>query len=289
MTPTLFALAASIIALPALAQTTTATTTSSSPSSSSSVSSVQVVALLFLPDAHPHSLEASVVDFSLFPGSTFTTTSDGSTITAAPTPATWAHTRLMVDCPASKNAENDACREAGIYPAEIHMQDPNLYGGVTTYLPDNSTTTWTCQPGYPSAPMNMMLEVKCAKTTESDGTTQSEWTTYDNCYGLAHLRPVVITAGTEKLERLPPSIATLDTVSTIDANLYLSGLAGARQGSVQTVSSSSTAKPTGEAGEGGSDGDGEAGNEGAGIKSVGGIGLAVWALIGLATCMTVFG
>lgn len=131
---------------------------------------------LFLPDSQPLSLEASAV-----------------TVNSAGTKPV---TTVEVDCPTAVSPENDACRSAGIYPAQVYHTQGSVWGGTTTYSADDSTTTWVCTlqgsvPEFGSA--------ECTKTILGGGSTRTETEKYEACYVAAHQRPIVVTAGVGKI------------------------------------------------------------------------------------------
>ncbi|KAL2149086.1 hypothetical protein VTH82DRAFT_1772 [Thermothelomyces myriococcoides] len=143
---------------------------------------------LFLPDSEPLSLDGSVVGVS----------------TAGADPVTtW-----RVACPTGASPEDEACRAADIYPAQVYHTQGSVWGGTTTYLADDSTTTWVCTLGN----SNPTLSGECTKTIVKGQSTRSETATYGNCYVAAHQRPIVVTAGLDKIR----------FYATIDASLYLS-------------------------------------------------------------------
>ncbi|KAK4120140.1 hypothetical protein N657DRAFT_649494 [Parathielavia appendiculata] len=130
---------------------------------------------LFLPDSEPISLEASAIAVN--------------TVGRDPV------TTLQVACPTAASPENDACRSAGIYPAQVYHTQGPVWGGTTTYSVDDSTTTWVCTLGG----SNPKLSGECTKTIVSSGSTRTETAEYGNCYVVAHQRPIVVTAGGENI------------------------------------------------------------------------------------------
>ncbi|PKS11285.1 hypothetical protein jhhlp_003047 [Lomentospora prolificans] len=137
----------------------------------------------FLPDSEPTSLVASVKSIGTVSGDVVTT--------------------LEVACPTPSSPENEACREAGIYPAEVYHTQGSVWGGTTTYSIDDSTTTWRCELGG-GLGGKQGLDARCSKTIESSGSTRTESTTYDNCYCIAHLLPMVVTANADLLGHYVP-------------------------------------------------------------------------------------
>jgi hypothetical protein len=132
---------------------------------------------LFLPDSQPLSLEASVV-----------------TVNSAGTKPV---TTVVVDCPTAASPDNDACRSADIYPAQVYHTQGSVWGGTTTYSADDSTTTWVCtlQGSPPDSG-----SAECTKTIVGGGSTRTETEEYGACYVGAHQRPIVITAGVDKIQ-----------------------------------------------------------------------------------------
>lgn len=131
----------------------------------------------FLPDSEPTSLDASVI--------------------AVNTAGTDPVTTMQLAWPTAASPENDACRAAGIYPAQVYHTQGSVFGGTTTYSADDSTTTWRCELGENSAGR---AGGTCSKTIVSKGTTRTESDDYNTCYVLAHQRPVVVTAGLDKVK-----------------------------------------------------------------------------------------
>ncbi|KAK4236694.1 hypothetical protein C8A03DRAFT_35383 [Achaetomium macrosporum] len=136
---------------------------------------------VFLPDSEPLSLEASAVAVN--------TVGTGLNTDLV--------TTLHVACPTAASPENDACRAAGIYPAQVYHTQGSVWGGTTTDPGDDSTTTWQCA----LAGSNPTLGADCVKTVVGALGQFSRVLigAYDNCYVLAHQRPVVVTAGAEKI------------------------------------------------------------------------------------------
>jgi hypothetical protein len=149
---------------------------------------------VFLPDSEPLSLEASAIAVN--------------TVGSAPNVDTI--TTLEVACPTAASPENDACRSAGIYPAQVYHTQGSVWGGTTTYSADDSTTTWVCSLGG----SNPDLSGQCTKTIVGGGSTRTETAEFGNCYVVAHQRPVVVTAGVEKINS--------HHFMTIDASQYVS-------------------------------------------------------------------
>ncbi|KAL2015388.1 hypothetical protein VTK56DRAFT_5542 [Thermocarpiscus australiensis] len=149
------------------------------------------IATFFLPDSEPLSLDASVV--------------------AVNTPDTDDPvTTLQIACPTAASPENDACRAAGIYPAQVYHTRGSVWGGTTTYARDDSTTTWRCALGDAARGGGSGggggVTAACSKTIVVGGggsggraTTRTESAAYDNCYVVAHRLPLVVTAGADKL------------------------------------------------------------------------------------------
>jgi hypothetical protein len=102
----------------------------------------------------------------------------------------------VVACPTAASPENDACRSAGIYPAQVYHTQGSVWGGTTTYSADDSTTTWVCTLGGSGD----SLTGECTKTIASGGSTRTETSQYDDCYVAAHQRPIVVTAGQDKIQ-----------------------------------------------------------------------------------------
>ncbi|KAK4151224.1 hypothetical protein C8A00DRAFT_45528 [Chaetomidium leptoderma] len=151
---------------------------------------------LFLPDSEPLSLEASAV--------------------AVNTVGTVPVITLEVACPTAASPDNDACRRAGIYPAQVYHTQGSVWGGTTTYSADDSTTTWVCTLGGGGI---TGLAGECTKTIVSGGgsttKTRTETAQYEGCYVAAHQRPIVVTAGVDKIDRA-------HYYDEIDASKYIS-------------------------------------------------------------------
>ncbi|KAK4033556.1 hypothetical protein C8A01DRAFT_49901 [Parachaetomium inaequale] len=162
---------------------------------------------LFLPDSEPLSLEASAVAVN--------------TVGRDPV------TTLEVACPTAASPENDACRSAGIYPAQIYHTQGSVWGGTTTYAADDSTTTWVCSLGG----SDPTLVGECTKTIVGGGSTRTETAEYGNCYVAAHQRPIVVTAGLEKIT--PAHFMTIDASKLV--SLRSSQLAAAGCPASQTT------------------------------------------------------
>jgi hypothetical protein len=148
----------------------------------------------FLPDSQPISLEASAVAVN----------------TIGVAPYTETVTTLVLACPTAASPDNDACRAAGIYPANVFHTQGSVWGGTTTYPADDSTTTWLCKLGGAGSE----LHGECVKTIASGGSTRTETSQYDHCYVPAHQLPIVVTAGLDKVNRYG--------FLTIDAEEYVS-------------------------------------------------------------------
>lgn len=153
---------------------------------------------LFLPDSEPLSLEASAVAIN--------------TVTAGRAD-TRGVTTVVVACPTAASPENDACRAAGIYPAQVYHTQGSVWGGTTTYSADDSTTTWVCSLGGSGA----SLTGDCTKTIVGGSSTRTETSQYDDCYVMAHQRPVVMTAGVKIQDGWG-----LRGSDTMDASQYIS-------------------------------------------------------------------
>lgn len=146
----------------------------------------------FLPDSAPSSLVASIVQV------TYVTTVSNSTS------GEWV-TSLVLDCPPTTKPVKDECRAAGIYPASVYHTRGSVWGGTTTLVADDSTTTWRCELGQRYTPSvdgtsRPGSSAYCTKTIEAPGKARETVTAnYDQCY-LAHQKlPIVVTAGGEKL------------------------------------------------------------------------------------------
>ncbi|KAK3986936.1 hypothetical protein QBC44DRAFT_211625, partial [Cladorrhinum sp. PSN332] len=125
------------------------------------------------------------------------------TQTANPTELT-----LQIDCPTASSPQNDACRSASIYPAQVTQKillspgGGSEWKGVTSYLVgDDSTTTWTCWQGVTVKPELMINEMvpyaQCVSTIIKSGGSDIRYATnrYDECYLYRHMLPLVVTAG----------------------------------------------------------------------------------------------
>jgi hypothetical protein len=128
---------------------------------------------------------------------------DASIIAVNPDPSETAHSvvTLAVDCPKTASPDNDACREEGIYPAQIYHTQGSVFGGTVTASADDSTTTWVCALGGCAGCGTQApdLSAECTKTVVAKGNKRVELTSLDGCYILAHSVPLVVTAGAEKL------------------------------------------------------------------------------------------
>jgi hypothetical protein len=155
---------------------------------------------LFLPDSQPLSLDASAVAVN----------------TAGPSPVT----TLEVACPTAASPDNDACRLAGIYPAQVYHTAGSVWGGTTTYSADDSTTTWVCTLGG-NPPISGSAD--CTKTIVG-GSTRTETEAYNACYVGAHQRPIVVTAGAETI--LSAHYFTIDASELVSARNSVMAEAG---------------------------------------------------------------
>lgn len=145
------------------------------------------VATFFLPDSEPLSLDASIIAVN--------TVNDDAVTT------------LELACPTAPSPENEACRSAGIYPAQAYHTQGSIWGGTTTYAVDDSTTTWKCELGSGSDdPPGVMG--RCDKTIVENAATRTESASYDECYVIAHQLPIVVTAGVDKIN--PAHYLTID-------------------------------------------------------------------------------
>ncbi|KAK4245939.1 hypothetical protein C7999DRAFT_42548 [Corynascus novoguineensis] len=175
---------------------------------------------LFLPDSEPLSLDASVVGVS----------------TAGTDPVT----TLRVACPTGSSPENNACRTAGIYPAQVYHTRGSVWGGTTTYSADDSTTTWICTLGgsHPT------LSGDCTKTIVASDSTRTMTATYGNCYVGAHQRPIVVTAGLEKIDSFITTIDASELVSIQQSLLSEDGCPSSKttiwEGAVTRATSTTT-------------------------------------------------
>jgi hypothetical protein len=146
---------------------------------------------LFLPDSEPRSLEASVV----------------SVDTAGSSPVT----HLEVACPTASSPDNDACHAAGIYPARVYHTQGSVWGGTTTYSAAKATITWECTLG--GSPPRTGASGDCTSLINSGDTTWSAGSYYDACEVAAHQRPIIVTAGVDKIHSAH--------YYTIDASQYI--------------------------------------------------------------------
>ncbi|KXX81591.1 hypothetical protein MMYC01_202194 [Madurella mycetomatis] len=145
------------------------------------------VATFFLPDSEPLSLDASIIAVN--------TVNDDAVTT------------LELACPTALSPENEACRSAGIYPAQAYHTQGSIWGGTTTYTADDSTTTWRCELGSGSDdPPGVMG--RCDKTIVENAVTRTQSVSYDECYVIAHQLPIVVTAGIDKIN--PAHYLTID-------------------------------------------------------------------------------
>ena len=269
MAPTRWLLAISLLVLPSLA--------------------FDPVDIAFIPDSEPLSLDASVISHS---ATVFHVSDAVRSGTTRGVFSNQVSVSLRVDCPSSKSPENDACRAAGIYPANIYHTKPDIWGGTTTYPADNSTTTWRCTVGSDAESRGAELMADCSKTIESAGNVRIESTIYDNCYAVAHMLPIVMTAGADKIDPPPLTELTYDSgaVVTLTAGAFISGyskllsLGGCPASETTMWAASVTANPgqtqTAPGSESPTNGSSE---ENAGTRRLGGnvlcVGIAVAALV----------
>ncbi|KAM0269456.1 hypothetical protein ACHAQH_009718 [Verticillium albo-atrum] len=137
----------------------------------------------FIPDSEPRSLHASL-----------------KTVRADPTDSHASVATFEVSCPEDDTPENEACRSAGIYPAEVYHTQGPIWGGTTTYSADDSTTTWECRlEGGLGSDEGILAD--CVKNITSGSSEWTESTSFGNCYGIAHLLPMVVTAGAQLLPK----------------------------------------------------------------------------------------
>ncbi len=188
----------------------------------------------FLPDSEPISLDASIIAVT-------------NTAGIRSTPVT----AMEIACPTAASPENDACRAAGIYPAQVYHTQGSVWGGTTTYAADDSTTTWRCELGSGGrvGTGDGQFETKtgsgvCAKTIVSGGATRTESVTYDGCYVIAHRLPLVVTGGADKINAAHYLTVDADAQNT----QYSSELAEAKCPASQTIIWAGANAPTTEPG-----------------------------------------
>ncbi|KAK0742648.1 hypothetical protein B0T18DRAFT_430083 [Schizothecium vesticola] len=175
----------------------------------------------FLPDSAPSSLVASVVQV------TYVTTVSNST------GGEWV-TSLVLDCPPTTKPVKDACRAAGIYPASVYHTRGSVWGGTTTLVADDSTTTWRCELGQRYRPSvdgssRPGSSAYCTKTIEAPGKARETVTmNYDQCYLVHHQLPIVVTAGADKL--VEGSVGIYSGIDAGDINSALASEAGSISG-----------------------------------------------------------
>ncbi|KAK4230723.1 hypothetical protein QBC38DRAFT_468653 [Podospora fimiseda] len=213
------ALSTSILGLisPTLATTTSSTRSSQpQPQPTSNTNNAGVVLPFFLPDSEPLSLVASVVVINQITQTTSILKSTSKPPSTKPTVSTTlipsttrssnpSEITFQIDCATAASPENDACRSASIYPAQVTQKllSPGAeWRGVTSYLiGDDSTTTWTCWQGMTMKPEVMIDEMlpyaECVSTIVKSEGSSIRYTTnkYDECYLYRHMLPLIVTAG----------------------------------------------------------------------------------------------
>ncbi|KAB5585952.1 hypothetical protein GE09DRAFT_1072695 [Coniochaeta sp. 2T2.1] len=189
----------------------------------------------FVPDSEPKSLEVSIIAVNTAVNPIATYESDPVTI-------------LLLDCPKAETPANDACRAAGIYPAQAYHTQGSVWGGTTTFAADNSTTTWRCELGSPWTTGGTSTRsgdgARCSKTIVASGATRTESSAFDPCYRVAHQLPIVVTAGGEKLGKDPYLTINATELDSIYSNMATSMDCPSTTETVWVASSGSTS-PTG--------------------------------------------
>ncbi|KAK4220716.1 hypothetical protein QBC38DRAFT_525144 [Podospora fimiseda] len=166
------------------------------------------VITFFLPGSEPISLDASVISVG----------SDSPTAPGRITPQVVTHIQLA--CPTARLPDNDACRAASVYPAQVYHTQGSVWGGTTIHAA--ATTTWECAlmdtPGE-----TPILSANCKRQVVSGTMTgKEEVFGLGNCYVLAHRLPIVVTAGQEKIPSDQYMNAGVDQINSWDEELLSS-------------------------------------------------------------------
>ncbi|KAK4164090.1 hypothetical protein QBC43DRAFT_318697 [Cladorrhinum sp. PSN259] len=151
------------------------------------VSAQSSILTFFLPDSEPVSLDASIISIARA-----TPTTPGA---VTPPPVT----HLQLACPTASSPDNDACRAASIYPAQVYHTQGSVWGGTTTHA--GATTSWECALGDQPGSGGQAYTAECKRQIISGTSTAAKETFgLGNCYVLAHRLPIVVTAGQDQLE-----------------------------------------------------------------------------------------
>ncbi|OBT57859.1 hypothetical protein VE04_02195 [Pseudogymnoascus sp. 24MN13] len=190
-----------------------------------SAQTTSAVMPMFFLDSAPLSLEAAI-------------------ISVGPV-ATWTYQTIVtysVDCPKSASPDNDACRAKSIYPAEVWHTQGSMWGGTTTALADDGTTTWLVTSRLGSR------EGMGQSINAAGGATRVETTWIDSCYISAHSVPMLVTAGAEKLPEqyhMMPGVSEWNSIISSE----LSSMGCAVSSTTAMTSAASTTSSNGGASE----------------------------------------
>jgi hypothetical protein len=157
-----------------------------------------LVDTLWVPFAHPASVEASIV--SIRPDPSEVELGDSSVVTFA------------LACPSASSPENDACRAAGIYPQLVTHTDGPWFEGAITAGPD-ATTSWSCE--LAGNPGSSDLSADCTTKVFAKIGAGTTTTKLRSCAVEAGFIPVLLTAG--DLAGWTNPFGTPDPVSWVDA------------------------------------------------------------------------
>lgn len=135
---------------------------------------------LFIFNARPSSLDASLISAGLAPD-------DHESRSLH---------RFQVACPTGANDADAQCSSANLFPAEIYHTQGSLYGG-TFRQAARAATTWQCELGSSSDDDDASSIYGTCSQWSGNGNTTST-TSLDTCYVSRHSVPVRITAGAGK-------------------------------------------------------------------------------------------
>ncbi|KXJ86834.1 hypothetical protein Micbo1qcDRAFT_167913, partial [Microdochium bolleyi] len=136
-----------------------------------------------------------------------------------------------VDCPRADTAENNACRQMSIYPAEVYYSQGSIRGGTYTDRAASRTTAWRCALGTcqsSDAGCQGPVFARCNQTitagASGGGAVTTTTTSVAGCEAGQRSAVLHITAGAEKIG--PPAY-WLPTGMGTDVAVFASNYASA--------------------------------------------------------------